>query len=98
MAERYRVYSPSMQSWITGISAIKASEDYQANLMTCPPLDNTVGADIPWLVTFQRTVTTCVNTTTVVPEIAGIDGYFIEGKKTNLIGSSWDSVRLCIVF
>jgi len=35
---------------------------------------------VPWLMNFQIDVETCVTTTTVVPEIPGVPGYFIEGK------------------
>lgn len=47
-------------------------------------MDNTLGTDIPWMMTFQKTETTCVETTTVVPPIRGVDGYSIEGKKPTL--------------
>jgi len=35
---------------------------------------------IPWLMNFKLEVTTCTKTTTVIPEIPGVPGYFIEGK------------------
>jgi len=59
---------------------IKRDEHYHTGVTTCPAHDH-YGGDIPWLMTFQSDVTTCVNTTTIVPEIPGVAGYYIDGKK-----------------
>jgi len=38
-------------------------------------------APIPWVMSFKVNVKTCVSTTNIVPEIPGVSGYYIEGKK-----------------